>query len=439
MKIVHVVSGYLPQDSGGTQLHLRDLCAAQREMGHEVAIFTRLGGDEFGEFESSTTEWESVPVTRITNNFLDVDDLSLLFHHPRIDAAFAAYLDVEKPDLVHIHHVTCLSATMIDVAKERGLPVVMTLHDYWMICPRGQRIHPDDLSICADLDRKRCLSCLQSLWPHLLPKWTPGSLLQRLLRKDPSATRLAEWEALIRRVLGRCDLTISPSRFHRDRFVEWGLDPRRAVAIEHGLPRDALLAEPRGTKPIQTIGFIGTVIPSKGIHTLVDAFSMLGREDLTLEIHGEIPAFHGEDSYRSRLEALVAPGMQVRFHGRYDNRKLPEILTGLDVVVVPSLWWESFCLTAREAALAGACVVGCRLGGVGEAVEDGLALGFEAGNAADLSARLAALIDDEKLRDEYSRKADLVRDMEDCAEETVSFYESLLASTRASAGGRSGT
>jgi len=430
MKIVHVVSGYLPQDSGGTQLHLRDLCAAQREQGHEVSIFTRLGGDEFGEFEVSKSEWESVPITRITNNFQDVDDLSLLFHHPRIDAAFGEYLDVEKPDLVHVHHLTCLSSTIIDVAKDRGLLVVMTLHDYWMICPRGQRIHPDDLGICETLDRKRCLSCLQSLWPHLLPQWTPGSFLQRLFGKNPSADKLAAWEALVRRVLDRCDLTISPSHFHRDRFVDWGLDASRAVTIEHGLPRDAILAEPRGTKPIQTIGFIGTVIPSKGVHTLVEAFSKLGRADVALEIHGEIPPFHGEDSYRSRLDALVGPGMKVNFHGRYENRKLPVILAGLDVVVVPSLWWESFCLTAREAALAGACVVGCRLGGVGEAVEDGLALGFEAGDAADLAQKLSSLLEDESLRDSYSRKADLVRDMEDCAEETVSFYESLMGGTR---------
>ncbi len=426
MKIVHVVSGYLPQDSGGTQLHLRDLCAAQRTQGHDVSIFSRLGGDEFGEFEISSTEWESVPVTRITNNFLDVDDLELLFHHPRIDAVFADYLDIQKPDIVHVHHLTCLSTTLIDVAKDRGLPVVMTLHDYWMICPRGQRVHPEDLGICETLDRKRCLSCLQSLWPHLLPQWKPGSLFQRFLGKNPSAEKLAQWEILIRRVLDRCDLTISPSRFHRDRFVDWGLDASRAVTIEHGLPREEHLALPRGRKPIQRIGFIGTVIPSKGIHTLVDAFSRLGRKDLSLEIYGEIPPFHGEDSYRARLDALVKPGMAVHFHGRYEHRDLREILAGLDIVVVPSLWWESFCLTAREAALSGACVIGCRLGGVGEAVQDGLALGFDAGDASDLHQKLLSLIEDADLREAYSQKADLVRDMEDCAAETTSFYESLL-------------
>ena len=435
MKIVHVVSGYLPQDSGGTQMHLRDLCAAQRAAGHETAIFSRLGGDEFAEFEVTSAEWEGVPVTRITNNFQDVDDLQLLFHHPRIDAAFGDYLDIEKPDIVHVHHLTCLSTTIIDVAKDRGLPVVMTLHDYWMICPRGQRIHPDDLRICDPLDRKRCLPCLQSLWPHLLPKGRPASLWQRLFGKNPSAEKLVLWEAEIRRVLDRCDLTISPSRFHRDRFVEWGLDAKRSVAIEHGLPREELLAEPRGRKEIERIGFIGTVIPSKGIHTLVEAFSRLGREDLSLEIHGEIPSFHGEDSYRARLEALVKPSMQVHFHGRYEHRDLARILGGLDVVVVPSLWWESFCLTAREAALAGACVVGCRLGGVGEAVEDGLALGFDAGDPRDLASKLRSLIEDVDLRDAYSRKADLVRDMEDCAEETTSFYESVLRKAAAAQSG----
>jgi len=84
-------------------------------------------------------------------------------------------------------------------------------------------------------------------------------------------------------------------------------------------------------------------------------------------------------------------------------------------------------------------VVGCRLGGVGEAVEDGLALGFDAGDAEDLSRKLLSLIEDEALRYSYSRKADLVRDMEDCAEETTSFYDSLLVDPKVARGKGSST
>ncbi|MEZ5988831.1 MAG: glycosyltransferase family 4 protein [Planctomycetota bacterium] len=426
MKILHVVSGYLPQDSGGTQMHVRDLCAAQRRLGHEVGIFTRQGGTGAEHLSVVHDEWEGVPVARLNNDFVDVDRFELLFSHPVIDRRFGEHLRAFRPDLVHVHHLTCLSTSMVDVARRAGLPVVMTLHDYWMVCPRGQRIHPDDLSICAELDRRRCLPCLQALWPHLLPRGPARGLLGRLLGRASSAELLRAWERRMHAVLDACDATISPSRFHRDRFVEWGLDPRRARVVTHGLPRAELEAEPRGTRPVRSIGYVGTVIPSKGIHVLVDAFVALGRPELRLDVHGEAPSFHGQVSYVDELRGRVPAGLDVRFHGRYENRDLPAVLAGLDVVVVPSLWWESFCLTAREAALAGRPVVGSRLGGVGEAVEDGLALGFAPGDAADLAAVLARLVDDPALRDGYSRKGGLVRDLDDCARETLEVYRAVL-------------
>src|SRR5206468_6511433 len=66
----------------------------------------------------------------------------------------------------------------------------------------------------------------------------------------------------------------------------------------------------------------------------------------------------------------------VRFHGRYEHHDLPALLAGLDVLVVPSLWWENSPLTVREGALAGLSVVVSQLGGLVEAVEEGLAIGF---------------------------------------------------------------
>ncbi len=431
VRILHVISGYLPDDTGGTQLHVRDLCHAQRALGHEPHVFARKGGNDFAEFERSDDEWEGVPVHRLTNNFLDVDRFELLFEHEVMDARFRDLLEELEPEVVHFHHVTCLSATMIQVAKERGLPVLLTLHDYWLICPRGQRIHPKTLEICDPIDRRVCESCLGSLWPHLLPSGKPLSFLSRLLGKKTETGRLlAWWEAHVRRLLDLCDLLITPSRFHRDRFVEWGTDSAKTIAIPHGLPRGELLAEPRGKAEIRSIGFIGTVIPSKGVHVLAEAFAGLAQPELSLEIHGDVPDFHGDRSYEDKLEQLIPDGLTMHLHGRYENRRLPEILRSLDVLVVPSLWWESFCLTAREGALAGLRVVGSRLGGIQDAVDDGLALGFEAGNAEDLARVLRRLQEDEELRDSMSRKAGLVRDLESCTEETLGHYERCIAEAR---------
>jgi glycosyltransferase involved in cell wall biosynthesis len=382
----------LPHETAGTQTILRDLCRVQRTRGHRAHIFTRLSGREHGEFEISQAEWEGTPVTRITNNFDDADRFELLYTHPTIDARFDEFLSESQPDLVHIHHLTCLSTSMIQVARRRDIPVVMGLYDYWMVCLRGQRIRPDDLEICESLDRTRCLTCLHKLWPHLLPIEGPRSLLDRLLGREPSLQKLHTWEQHVRVVLDQCQVLTALSPFHRDQFVQWGADPARVFVAPPGVARTPA-PERRPPNSPRRIGFIGTVIPSKGVHVLCEAFNRLGRADVQLDIFGEIPSFHGDTTYEERLRQSVRPHLTVRFHGRYEHHDLPAILSGLDVLVVPSLWWESYCLTAREGALAGLPVIASRLGALEDAVESGLAIGFRAGDAGELASALGAVLD----------------------------------------------
>jgi glycosyltransferase involved in cell wall biosynthesis len=405
VRIVQVISGYLPHEMGGTQIQLRDLSRGLRGRGCDVEVFTRLAGREHREFELSGSEWEGIPVTRITNNFDDLDRFELLYTHPTIDARFDEFLASSRPDLVHIHHLTCLSTSMIEVARRRHIPVVMTLHDYWMICLRGQRIRPEDLGICDTLDRERCLSCLNRLWPHLLPLSGPRPLLEQLLRRPPSLRKIRDWESYVRRMLGTCQALTAPSRFHRDRFIEWGIHPSRIFVTPLGLETSGLAGPPRVRRPLRHIGFIGTVIPSKGVHVLCAAFNRLEREDLVLHIYGDAPSFHGDTGYVDRLRQLIRPGRDVRFHGSYEHREAGAVLASLDVLVVPSLWWESYCLVAREGAAAGVPVVASRLGALEEAIDEGLAIGFRAGDADDLARVLGRVLGASNLPDATSRGA----------------------------------
>lgn len=440
MKILQVISSYLPHVFGGTQLHVRDLCAGLNARGHETSVFAGLSGRDFEEYELSNSEFEGVPVTRVTNNFLDMNRFELLYANPKIDARFAVFLDETKPDLVHVHHLTCLSTSIVEIAAQRDVPTVMTLHDYWTVCPRGQRLHPDTSEICETLDRSRCVPCLNKMWPDLLPYVKPRrqrdkrNSHDRMFGRGGSIHHLSRWEAHMRRVLGFCNVLITPSEFHRSRFIDWGVDPARCFVIPHGLPRDELLGKPRGNKPVHNIGFIGTVIPSKGVHTLIEAFNLLDRRDLVLHIHGDEPIFHGDTTYGSGIRKQVGSELDVRFHGSYEHRDLPDILAGLDLLVAPALWWETFCLTVREGALAGLPVVASRLGGLGEAVEQGLALGFEAGDPVDLARVLRKLLEDESLRDRMSRKAELVQDLANCVQETEKLYQMACERAAHSAG-----
>jgi glycosyltransferase involved in cell wall biosynthesis len=261
-----------------------------------------------------------------------------------------------------------------------------------MVCLRGQRIRPDDLEICENLDRERCLACLNRLWPYLLPLDAPRSLLGWLLGRPPSRAKLRMWEEHVRRMLGLCQALTTPSRFHRDRFVEWGVEASRLFVAPYGLVAAELGALTRVAGSLRHIGYIGSVIPSKGVHILCEAFNRLDRSDLVLHVYGEAPSFHGDTGYVERLRRILRPHLDVRFQGRYEQGDLRAILGGLDLLVVPSLWWESFCLTAREGALAGLPVIASRVGALEEAIDDGLAIGFRAGDANDLARVLSRVL-----------------------------------------------
>jgi glycosyltransferase involved in cell wall biosynthesis len=150
--------------------------------------------------------------------------------------------------------------------------------------------------------------------------------------------------------------------------------------------------------------------------------------------------FHHDRSYGERLEQLRA-GLQasVELRGAYRNEDLPRILAGADVVVVPSLWYEAFGLTVREAFLAGVPVVVSGHGALSEAVEDGkTGLHFAPGDAASLAAALRRLRDDPTLGERLATAAaGRVRDESDAARQLLGLYDRVRMGPSPGAGARS--
>ena len=406
MRILMVGADYPPGGRGGTDVHMQQLARALRARGHEVHVFCRMGAADVPEYALREEEVEGVGVTRVNYLFSDARGFEWILDNARMDELFEGLISSVEPDLVHVHHLTGLSTGILDRCRVLDVPVVMTLHDHWMVCLRGQRITPE-LEICNTLDRSRCAPCLKRLWPHF----------------EISAATLERTDEKILARLAACDLLISPSRFHAQRFRDLGLAPEGIRVIPHGL--DHGLVPPRETLrwPPRRIGFIGTVIPSKGVHILVEAFNRMGRRDLSLHIHGEAPPFHGDTGYLDRLRSLAREDLSISFHGGYDQAALPDILGSLDVLVVPGLWWEAFCLTIREAMLSGLPVLASDLGAMHEALadldEDVL---FRPGDPEDLVWKLDALLTDEPRYRRLSRLRGRVRGLEEMAAETERAY-----------------
>jgi glycosyltransferase involved in cell wall biosynthesis len=203
--------------------------------------------------------------------------------------------------------------------------------------------------------------------------------------------------------------------------VENGLDHRPFQGTQ------ASASSARGADRPFTFGYIGSVLPTKGVHTLVEAFVRNDRKDARLHVHGEMLGWHEVTGYETRLRELARPALErVAFLGRYGLDAVPSILASLDALVVPSLWFEAFCLTLREGFLAGVPVIVADHGAMREGMVRGdEALPFRPGDVVDLAAKMNLVQDDAALRLRLATSRKHVRTVEDNAAELASIYHAL--------------
>jgi len=236
---------------------------------------------------------------------------------------------------------------------------VLTLHDYWTFCPRGQMFHHDG-SACETATVERCAGCLQKTFPW----W---------LRERPEETVAALHERA-RAALAVPQRLVVPSARVIPPFAALGVPRERFVVVENGVDTERLeqLAAPTGGPGPLRIGYFGTLMPSKGLDVLLDAVAGLPRGLVELHIHGNAVPYHGDESFLTRCFMRLSPGSGVTYHGPYSLEEMPARMATVDVLAAPARWHEAFGLTVREALAARRPVLVSRVGGLQDAVEDGV-------------------------------------------------------------------
>ena len=411
MRIVQVVNGLPPEYLGGTETYAAALAQELARQGHSVSVFARRENARLPEYELETTAVADVELSRINHTQRQSTTFTDSYQNETIAARFGAVLDRFKPDIVHFQHLVYLSTTCVREAVRRQIPVVMTLHDYWLICQRGRFLKPD-LSVCPGQSDTGCAQCFRHLLDtkmSVLYRWLKPLLgrqprLREQVRRwygkharsqavSPAAQQQIQTRmAHIRTLCESVALFLAPSRFLREQFVAFGLPPEKILFHECGLQTDALRPAPKalvpqknsGQRPL-VFGYIGVVDPVKGVHLLVEACQNLPAE---LRIYG------GEAAYapypdEKRFRSQLANSPHIRCMGRYEQHELGRILAEVDVVIVPSIWYENAPLVIREAFLAQTPVITADFGGMREWVTDGVnGLLFQPRNVDDLRQKM---------------------------------------------------
>jgi glycosyltransferase involved in cell wall biosynthesis/SAM-dependent methyltransferase len=378
LRVLQVVHQFLPHNTAGTEIYCADLSFALRRRGHAVRV---LAGALVAEHAGSSVLWEGdvgigvekILATRHYRRMGAIGGFFDRFDNPEGRAAIRSVLHRMRPDVVQVQHLLYLSAELFTECEIRGIPIVVMLNDYWFLCHRV-KLRRRDGSLCDGPARgSRCSQCLN----------LPG-LARSNLNPLALGSNLYRY-AYLRRQLLKADRILAPSRYLRDVFIRNGIPAERIVHCDYGTATPppelaARFAQDRQHRPFR-FGFLGTLMYDKGVHVLIDAFQELPPGAAELHVFG----LAVETGYVEGLRAR-ARHPDIHWRGPVTHAERWNALAEVDVLVVPSVWYENSPLTIHEALMARVPVIGSDIGGIPELVrheENGLT--FPVGDARALA------------------------------------------------------
>ena len=365
MRIVQVIHGYPMRYNAGSEVYTQTLSHALAAR-HDVFVFTREE-DSFAPDYAIRDEADP-DNERIRLRLVNMARVRDGYRHIEVDTRFAEMLDEIHPDVVHIGHLNHLSTSLVEVAAHREIPIVFTLHDYWLMCPRGQfmQTHPANTwDIWAACDGQEDAKCAERCYARYYSGAPEERAIDVRYWTDWVARRMRHVRAMSELV----DLFVAPAQYLLRRYRDaFGIPEAKLTFLDYGFDLKRLQGRSRSNGEPFTFGYIGTHIPAKGIHQLLEAFGRL-QGGARLRIWGRS---RGQDTDALRQIAARLPGdapERVLWMGEYCNQSIvPDVFNLVDAIVVPSVWVENSPLVIHEAQQARVPVITADAGGMAEYV-----------------------------------------------------------------------
>jgi glycosyltransferase involved in cell wall biosynthesis len=332
---------------------------------------------------------------------------------PKFPGEFRALLQRLQPRIVHFHHYLNFGVEAFWHVRE-VLPqsrIVVTLHEYLALCHHyGQMITKQNQTLCYEASPTRCSACFTDI--------APADFFLRKL--------------YIKRFFDLVDRFIAPSRFLAERYIAWGIPEERVSVVDNvattaQTPPAALTRrEPRA---LLRVGFFGQISPLKGSNVLFDtADLMLERkvDHVVFEIYGDYSGQPAEFQ-ENFLQRLAKAGRNVKFQGAYDQLRVDRLMQSMDLILVPSIWWENSPVVIQEALRNRRPVICSDIGGMAEKVRDGIdGFHFPVGNPLALASLLLKLAESPTTLSDVAKTIRPAETIEDSTERYTQLYSSLM-------------
>jgi glycosyltransferase involved in cell wall biosynthesis/MoaA/NifB/PqqE/SkfB family radical SAM enzyme len=423
MHILKIIHGFPPNYNAGSEVYSQSICK-ELSATHKVSVFTREENPYQPDFSIRHVNENPNLDFYFVNNPQGKDG----YRHKLLDENFAKLIHQIKPDVAHIGHLNHLSTGIVDELKKQHIPIVFTLHDFWLMCPRGQFLtrsigNENNFQLCmGQQDHKCATDCYKVYFSG---------------REENEAQDLEHWTAWTHQrmletkaIINKVDLFIAPSNYLRNRFVtEFSVPEHKIKYLDYGFPTQYLTQTEKSKDHTHfTFGYIGTLIPAKGVNQLIEAFCQI-ETPATLRIYGRQT---GQSAQALKLLASKSKN-KIEFAGEYINHNLAnDVFSKVDCIVVPSIWAENSPLVIHEAQACKTPVITADFGGMKEYVQHQVnGLLFEHRNTNSLAAQMKFALANQTLMQEYGQRAYLytkdgsVPNIQDHCKELERIYQAI--------------
>jgi glycosyltransferase involved in cell wall biosynthesis len=439
MKIAHLLGWYFPDSVGGTEVYVEGLCRRLRTEGHDCVI---AAPDASGA-ESALYEHDGIRVMRYAIPSVPTRDEATHRTAVRGTDRVRRWLADERPDILHVHSLTTgISIHELREARRLGIRVIVTCHlpGLGYLCRAGELMRWGRFPCDGVVESTKCAAC------NLVRAGLMDPIASAVAAIPPAAGRWLEWiPGSVGTALGMSASVDAYAELQRelfdlvDRFVVLN-ETARQILLTNGSPANKLTLNRLGVsqhlirvkdapdrrptrRPVR-FGYVGRIHPTKGLLELARAMAGIPRTiNFRLDIRGP-RSDAASRTFGDVIRAELACDPRVAFVPAVPPEDVLQVLAGLDVLVVPSLWFENGPTIALEAMAVGTPIVASRVGNLAEIVEDGVnGRLVDAGNVGALRDALIAIAEcPETTIDAWRRGLTPPRTMDDIARDYLQVY-----------------
>jgi glycosyltransferase involved in cell wall biosynthesis len=431
MNILYAVHHFPPNYTGGAEWRTHRTASIMQRKGYSVYVVC-IENITFGKLKRVEVKEElfgELPVFRL-NMELDIrpDQIGYLYENPVLGETISELIETTRTDLFHLFGGYLLNVAALQSSRSKGVPSIVSLTDFWYLCPNIQMIRSNGEVSTFPIEEWECARCMGEKRRRY--RWL-GRIFPRVMafywkHQSQTVIDIKRRTSLLIRELNLARLIISPSNFLRESYIRYGVNPQKIVFSRQGVDLSTFpeCIPDKISRGILRVGYIGQIVDIKGVHILIEAINKLKAFPIQLSIYGDLTKY---PNYVKGLRNMAGNNPNIQLKGEFDRKDLLQVMDGIDVLVVPSLWYENSPNIILEAFATCTPVIASDLGGMAELVrhqENGLL--FEPGDSTKLAEQIQLLLESPALREKFSKPIESVKNLQIEMDELEKIYKQVV-------------